>query len=262
MKVFNQLRYVIFALMLLGCFANFAQNEYGLQILHFSEFIIGLTFIIEGLLLFKGNYMISRTRAIYLISEHFWLGLLFIGYYLTFVGIFAFPRLIILISILFLSIQYLIFGIRKLIKESPKGKLQAVFLFLQSLFSILLITALSWKINHWPGSNKLLEISFYGSLLLGLLILTKRKVFYSGEKITLVNRLTNISGKMSFVLSYFSFWVIFFSMVNFQVIPGFYSLSIPPAVVKLKQENVTSRVDRYWHNDVDFIDHRIAADDE
>ena len=62
----------------------------------------------------------------------------------------------------FLSILYLIYGIRFLIKNSKKGIALALVGFLFVLTAIVAINGLTWKLNHWPGSNVMMKSALFG----------------------------------------------------------------------------------------------------
>jgi hypothetical protein len=55
MKVFNHIRYVLFAVMVLGAFASFAQFEYGVKIIYISELLIGILFLLESFLILRNT---------------------------------------------------------------------------------------------------------------------------------------------------------------------------------------------------------------
>ena len=262
MKIFNQIRYVLFGLMVLGAFANFAQNEYGWTIIYTAEFLIGLTFLVESFLWLKNYEQLSKGKVFYFFYDNFWLGILFIGYSLWFNGASPIPRMTILLSLFFLTIQYLIFAIRVVIKEFGKGTLQAIIVSLFSLTTILSVIALSWKINRWGGTSILMISSIYAIAFITLLVIIKRKYNYKGERITIKDRFKIIPGNMLLVFCYFSIWIIYFALIPLGIVPGFYTLSNPPAAEQLKQTNHSSRADAYYGNYSNFLENRRIAEEK
>jgi len=260
MKTFNQIRYVLFALMVLGCFANFAQNEYGLDIFYVSHLLIAIIFFIESFIYFRLNYRTSKTKAFYLFSEHFWLGCNFLGNFFRHMhwpggG----PLLIFGVGIL--VIQYFIYGIRTLIKEYKKGALLALIVFLFIATTIAALNGLTWKIMHWPGSMMMVYVSFYTTIFLLLVGIIKRRYSYDGQIISFKGRIMKIPGKMRMTFSYFTIWVVYILLIFLGIGPNFYTLSTPPAVEKMRQDRNPNE-EIYWENYSNFIENRRAAEEK
>lgn len=261
MKIFNQIRYVLFALMVLGSFASFAQNEYGINILYVSELLIGVSLLIESFIYLRNREKLGKAKRFYFFTESFALGILFMSYGFWIWGPSALARLPALIGMLIVFLLYFGFAIRSIVKEPKNGKLQTLFVFLFVIITTFLVTALTWKINHWPGSTLQMWYSSCGALFMAVLVIIKRKYYYKGENITLKDRLLKIPGKMPVVFCYYSIWVIYISLIMIGVAPNFYTLSNPPAVEKLKQNN-SPRADIYWENLDNFFENRRTAEEK
>jgi hypothetical protein len=261
MKILKQLRYILFAVMVLGCFANFAQNEYGLNMVYYSELFLGFTFFIEAFIHLKINYKATRARAIYLFTEHFFLGCILTAYFLTSKDIMLYGRLLGFFAAVLLLIQYLIYAIKSLFKKTEKGVLLRILVFLFIITILLAINGLTWKLNHWPYSNLLMKYSFFGAVLILLAGLLKRNYTYDGETISLKERLNRLPGKMVFAFCYFTIWTTYITLIIWGVVPGFYQLSVPPAQEKMKQER-NPAADVYWENYTNFLDNRHLAEEK
>lgn len=255
MRLLNNIRYILFGLMVLGCFANFAQNEYGLSLLYFCEFSIGLIFLIEAFIYARAN---TGGRAIYLFCEHFILGVLFMAFSMGHHLWSFFPRVTVVFCLLFLFLLYIAFAVRTLIKEPKKSVLMAILIFLFSLASIVAVFGLSFKLVHWPGANKMMQYVSFAAIFFGILYFIKVKYPYGDERISFKERIKRLPGKMPLVFCYFSIWCLYVTMAIYGLVPGFYTLTNPPAVEKLKQQN-SERAGVYWQNFETFFENRRTA---
>jgi len=254
MKTLNEIRYFLFATIVLGCFANFAQNEYGLSMLYYSSLFISFIFFIEAFVFYSRTRSESKTKAIYLFAEHFLLGCIFLGTFFKWEFILP-PGPFLVFGSLLLILLYFIYAIRMLIKESKKGLLLSLVLFLFIIATMSSVTGLAAKLQHFPGSRILMNISFYSVVFLLLIVILKRKYSYDGGSITLKDRVMKIPGKMPMVFMYFSIWILYISFVVFGIAPNFYTLSNPPAVEKLRASN-NPKEQAYWDNYFEFLGNR------
>ena len=89
--------------------------------------------------------------------------------------------------------------------------------------------------------------------------LVKRKYSYNGELITLKDRIMKLPGKMPMVFLYFTLWAAYISLIMYGIAPGFYTLSTPPALQKMKEmDNPTGNI--YSANYYDFLENRHNAE--
>ena len=146
MKTLNTIRYILFGFIVLGAFASFAQNDYGLDIIYVSEFFIGIIFLAEAILYFRNESKVNKKRSYYLFFEHFLLSLLFFAFSAS-RNPSAFPRITIMISLFGIFLLYLIYGVRMLIRESKKGKLVTILTFLFNLAALCALFGFSFKIS-------------------------------------------------------------------------------------------------------------------
>jgi hypothetical protein len=258
MKTLSNLRYLLFAISLLGLFANFAQNEYGLAMLWISDLFIGIIFLVEAFVFLTRNFGISKVRAIYLFNEHFWAGVFFIAFYFRFMhwpG--AGPMFV--FGAFFLFLQYFSYLIRVIIKEPKKGVLLSLVIVLLVLGTIASVTGIQFKNMHWPGASILLRFSGISALFFIVLLLARRPYKYEGAQISFPDRLKKIPGKMVLVFCYFAFWGLYMQLVTLNVLPGFYTLSRPPALEKLFTDKDDARAGEYSENYQNFIYNRDKA---
>src|SRR5687767_14908125 len=82
MKAVRTIRYILFALMVLGAFANFAQNDYGIQLLYNCHFWIALTFFFEAATAIRKEFHDNKLIALTRFFEHLFIGFVFLGFYL------------------------------------------------------------------------------------------------------------------------------------------------------------------------------------
>jgi uncharacterized membrane protein len=262
MKALNNIRYILFGLMVVGAFASFAQNEYGLTIIFISDLLIGIIFIAESIIYFKANFGINKTKAYYLFSEHFLLGLLFIGYHFEGIGWLIQGRLLsifCLFCLFFIFLLYFIYAIRNLIQEAKKGAALSLMIFLFILISLISLVGFTFQANRWHASIIPITITFYMAVLFAILAIVKRKYQYNGEVISLKERIKKLPGKLPLVFSFFTIWVIYIFFIYKDIVPHFYTLSTPPASEKLKQIS-DSRSNVYWEHYENFLENRRIAE--
>lgn len=254
MNAFKNIRFVLFGLMVIGCFANFAQNEYGLTILYWTEFLVGMTFMIEA---FAFSLKNKGWRKAFLFLENLSLGVLMIALALSGKPS-ALPRLMMAFALLFLFVIYLSYGIRALVTQSRKGLLISLFVFILMVSVLLATIGLSFKVQHWPFANLMMRTGTIIGFCILLLSIFRIKLNETGEKITIGQKINKLPGKIKLTFLYFTIWsaYITFAMAGFA--PNFYALSVPPAVVKLDQTD-KSRAVLYWQHYDNFFENRRRA---
>ena len=257
MKTLNNIRYVLFAVSLVGLFANFAQNEYGLSMLWISDLFIALIFWVEAFYYLAKNIGFSKLKAIYLYAEHFFVGCFFMGWYFRCMHwpgaalLFIFPTL-------FIIIMYFSYLIRVARREPRKGGALALVTIIFILASICAITGQAFKTMHWPFSNVLNRFAGVSGVVFIIFMIMKKKYLYEGVKISLLSRLQKIPGKMMLVFCYFAFWGLYIQLVGFNILPGFYTLSRPHVLEKMRVDG-DPRADAYDENYLNFLFNREEA---
>ncbi|MFL5752767.1 MAG: hypothetical protein ACJ76F_05125 [Bacteroidia bacterium] len=252
MKALSTLRYILFATMILGSFANFALNEYGFTMLSWSHGLIGLLFFIEAFVLLKREYSTGKRMAFYLFIEHFLLGCFFTGPFFKFQH-WAGASAISVFSSLFLFILYFIFGLRLLIRESKYGRPLAIIVFLFIIATILAVEGLTFKTMRWPGSYYMMLTALIAFLLFIISSFIKRKYMYKGEEISLYRRLMLLPGKPVMTFSYSGLWVVYIFLIMWDVAPNFYTRSSPPVFDQLRSRQ-DERAELYITNYNSFFE--------
>ena len=260
MKLLKQIRYVLFAFMVIGCFANFAQNEYGLAIFYHTGSLVGFTLLIDAFAAFN-NFKLNKLLTIYLFAESFLLGTLFISFDSKMYMHLPFSAAALVFSGGGIILLYFILSFILLIKDSKKNIWLAITLFFIVIDTICAIAYFVFKILHWPFAGDLLWISFTITIMQYVGILLRRKFTYNGEKIKGHTRLKSIPGKLIMSYIYFSIWVVYTGLIIFKIAPDFYFLNVPPVVQKMYEAN-DPRVFTYKNNYNLFLDNRLEAKDK
>jgi hypothetical protein len=251
MKAISTLRYILFAVMVLGSFANFAQNQYGFMMLSMSHGLLSFLFFLEAFLLLKREFARGKLRAFYLFSEQFLLGCIFMGFFLRFQHLqFAAPFA--LFGAFFLALLYLIFAIRVLLKETKHGALLSFIVFAFYIAAILVVLGLTFKNQHWPGAYYMMWSAVIGFVLMLGSALIKRKYVYQGEQLGLFKRLMLLPGRPVMTFSYFGLWVLYIFMIMWDIAPNFYTRVMPPAFDQLRTTQY-ERAETYLDNYNVFI---------
>jgi len=259
MKTIKTIRYILFALMVLGGFANFAQNNYGIQILYDCHLFVAFTFFIEACVVLKKEFREGKLKAITRFFEYLFIGLIFLGFYFKFRHVFGASPLI-LLGFIFLALQYLIFTLNRLFRDFRKGKLLALMVFLFMVPAMTSVTWIVFKNMHWRGSFMLAWVSIISMLLFLLIAFIKKRFYFEGETISLFTRLAQLPGKKVLVAAYFTIWVVHFLLVVYNMAPNFYTLSNPSKVEELLEKKEAERVDEYMNNYYTFFENRQAED--
>jgi hypothetical protein len=260
MKTLNNIRNILFCGIVLGAFASFAQNEYGIYIMIISGILIGLIFFAEAIISCVKNWKSGVLRALYLLSENLCIGIIFmcffyINYSSSESSVNTLLIMLMALAILFLFIQYIAYAIRILIKDFRKAKILSIIIFF--FFIACLFTIMSGGDND--NSTKLLDyITIISGIIFLLLIILKIKFPYKGQTITLKDRIMKLQGKPAMLVVYFGIWSIYFRLVSFNLSPPIYTLSSPPALEQMKKEGkhdatISKRAKTYSDNYTYFL---------
>ncbi len=254
MKTLSNIRYFLFAFMVLGLFANLAQNEYGLAIIYHSCFFVGITLLIDAFIAFRKEKKSSKAIAFYLFIENVLLALVFIALDLKSMAQPGANAIIVLCGGSVLLI-YFFSAFRNFIKDYKSGKLLSFIMFTINITIVAAIGFGIFKTLHWPGSNILFAISFLFIILQFIIILTKVKFQFRDEKITLGKRILIYPGKLKMGYYYFTITVIHFALITFGIVPPLYNLRVPPALQKMIDES-NPKAGKYSENFWNFLDNR------
>jgi hypothetical protein len=257
MKIFSQIRYVLFALMIVGVFANLAQNEYGFELLFHCCFLTGITLLVESFIYLANKKKEKASRVFHLFTESFFLGFIFISFETKQMqwGITA-PLMF--GSSVIITLLYIVAAFRILFSEFKFGKRAAIAMFLFILSTIVSIDWQFFKMMHWPGANTMLWVSSIYSGIIIIYFLIRIKYFYKGEKITIVKRIRTLPGKLPMAYCWFSVWLVYVALIVLGIAPDFYRLNIPPSLQKLKDEN-SPQAQVYSDNYDIFLENRKNA---
>ena len=145
MKTIHRIQYFLFAIILLGMFASFAQNEYSSILLYDPFLFIGLLFFIEMFLYFKesgGN----QSSVLYSFFECLALGLFFCG---TFLFIMHWSGAVIPVVAggLVILILYSGVGIKSLVNKAKNEKGMSLMMFCFALASCLAMIACAFTLK-------------------------------------------------------------------------------------------------------------------
>jgi len=257
MKRLNNLIYIGFALIVWGSFANFAQNDYGYVMIHWTWFVLSIILLAQAVINLTHIASLGAARALYLFSEHFLIAIFFLA------GFFKFRHFpgagpMYAFSCVFLALLYIISAFIRLAKDLKHGRALAILVFLVYLSAALAVAALAFKIMHWPFSGLLgfsCMVLCPGILLIALL---KRKFLYKDESISLFSRIQALTGRPGLVFGYFNVWVIYISLIVLGLAPDFYTYAMgrPPAAEQLRQKQQDERADKYIENFEQFFQNR------
>ena len=144
MKELDNIRYILFSILILGCFANFAQNEYGMEMVMWATMLLGLGWLVNLALLGKEIWK-KKIVSIILISTFSLFILSVILIVLSPKDIFGFSMLILLTAFV-IELLIIAFVNRK---QQSSGSI----LILESFGLFVLFMGSSFKYLHWAGAN-------------------------------------------------------------------------------------------------------------
>jgi hypothetical protein len=203
-KRLNTIRYILFALMILGMFANFAQNEYGGRIINLCNTFMTLVSLVLVVYYERLLWKEKRSAALLLI-------LLLISFLLMFLLILVAPDLgdVLIFSFLvtvppvILVIESIIVNVRNWKRSEPDPGFHA----LENFAMVLLLGGTQVKNMHWPGASIML---ITGAMVMVFLFFPRMlrlltHEFSKGPVMTLFTLLFYIdivSGSLFFVFKY------------------------------------------------------------
>lgn len=255
MKTISRIQYFLFAIILIGMFASFAQNDYSSYLLNYPFLFIGILFLIEMIIATK-EFSLKNSSTFFSFFEYFALGLIFCGsFFLTIHWAGADP--VLLFGALILLILYLGYGVKSLSKFFNKEIGPFFILFTIALLTCLAMIALIFKVQNWAGAGILIGLSGILSFIMIILIFINIKVQSENGKLPLRSYLQKINTKFILSFMFFSFWTIYFTLISVGIAPRLYSLANPPALEKMYQEH-NPKAELYYINFRNFLDNRKA----
>ena len=253
MKTISRIQYFLFAIILIGMFASFAQNDYSSYLLNYPFLFIGILFIIEMFMTTK-EFSAKKPSTLFSFFEYFGLGLFFCGsFFMTIHWAGADPA--ILLGVLILLILYSGLGADILSKIFKKETGPFFILFALALFTCLAMIAIIFKVQNWIGAGILIGLSGILSFIILVLIFINIKVQSENGKVPLRSFLLKIKTKLILSFMFFSFWTIYFTLISIGIAPRLYSLANPPALEKMYQEH-NPKAELYYRNFQNFLDNR------
>ncbi len=228
----NRLRnykYGLLALVVFGCFANFAHNQYGLRIVLFSLILLGLVFFIEAII---GKV---KRKSSYLFSESLLIFLFILGWVFKFLH-WPGAGVLLILSGGALAIMYLLQGFREF-KSTARINLKFGILSLL-VFIACALGFIGWvfKLQHWPGSGIILTVNIFLFPLIAILSLFKYK--YDDKEIRFTTYLRKLRGNIALMLVIFTIIVTYTGFGLVGISPSFYSLANPPMIEELRVQAI------------------------
>ncbi len=245
--------------MVIGCFTNFAQNEYGLKMYYHCCFLVGITLLIDAFISLSQNFKTNKLLAIYLFAESFLLGIMFIAFEAKNLH-WNYTGPVLLLSIASILLLYFLLAFRVLFKELKYGKAITIGIFFIIINTLCAIGFYVFKTMHWPGTIIVLSTSATLTALQILFFIIRRKYYYKGEKINIINRMRLLPGKLPMAYCYFTIFVVHFCLFIWGIAPNFYVLRIPPAMQKMNDDN-NPKAQVFGQNMDTFIDNRQNAEE-
>lgn len=228
MKVFIRIRIVLLALIVLGSFANFAQNAWGNVLITVCEALVSLAFIIDGIFHLKNRLRIGKSYAEGSFYECMFLGLLFLGF--VFRNMWWPGTSLILIACTFALTPFYCIQIIKFYRNNVgKGRILVTLLTVGSITTLILGLSIVFKIMHWPFATLMYYVGF-GLTLIMMAGSAKWTFDYDHKKINVISALSLL--KNNIILLYFLTFSIstFGIMAAWGYAPKFYSQKLPQAV--------------------------------
>lgn len=249
-----RIRIIFFALIILGSFANFAQNDWGNTLIGWCEGFICLMFFIEGFVHLRKRIKIGKNYQEGSAYEHLLLGLFFLSFVFR---IMWWPggNLLVIISALFLIPFYIIQMVSFYRNNKSKGQLLVTLLTIGSFTTLVLGISLVFKIMHWPWATNLYFVGL-GFTIIMIIGSAKWNFDYDNNKINILSALGLL--KNNIILLYFlSFIITTFGILSSSGFgPKFYSEKMPASVEKeinKKEKGSTAKADEIKENYYNFI---------
>ena len=259
MKTIHRTQYFLFAVILLGMFASFAQNEYSSILLSYPYLFIGILFFIEmyfSFIEFRKNQ--SSMSGSFL--EPLALGIYFCGIYFMSTH-WTGANLSILVGGLIILILYAGFAIKMLSKKSIEEKKRSIILFCLAFGSCLAVIAYTFKLLHLVFADQLIVLSAVFSFIFLLLVIFNILKTKEAKKRGLKDYFGQTKTRLVLSFIFFSFWTIYFTLVSCGMAPRLYSLANPFALEKMYQEQ-NPLADVYRKNYQQFLNNRNAENNK
>jgi len=258
MKKLTTLKYTFFSLIVFGCFANFAQNEYGMLIVKACLAALAILFFVEAV---KGKISLKST---FLFMESLFIALFISGW------VFKMQHWpgagpILIISGAGISILYIKRGLSEL-KLGWKNDFKTGLLTCMSFIAVSL-GFMGWvfSVQHWLGANAMFMVTVFLLPIIGLLSLIKYKS--QDESIRFIQYIGKFKGNIFLLQVVFTVIVVYLGLRELEISPSFYSLENPPTLneLRLKKEQGGKKeeaVYRKYRDDYEkFTSQRIEAED-
>jgi hypothetical protein len=255
MKTLNTIRYILFAIMLLGLFANFAQNEYGLEMIFLAMSLLGIIWLIDAFAGLTKHFRTSKLKAFYLFFINFFIAATFFAGLLKHLHLPGGGVLYIL-GFGLLLINYLILLFYRLMVDYKKGAALAAMVSLFYLNCILLFVGHLFKIQHWPYGTIILESSVIFFVFIFLITIIKRNFIFENTQISFLSRVRQFSTKPLILYFYLLAWAFHYTLVDVEIAPMFYSLENPIEYQKLRDAGKEERAEKLRENYHTFLQNR------
>jgi hypothetical protein len=224
------IRIFLVCFVIVGCFASFARNEWGMFLRHYSEFFLGFTYLAAVFPMFKKETEVSTLGKYSNLFEAIGLFLFALSFVMKF-NHWMYTGPVLIIGVFILIVTYLIriamlaFG-----KHESFGK--RFILISIHLGLITVVVGLIFKIMHWPfGQLICLAGSFWFIVNVVLSLLLKSN--FNGKRIRVFKIFSVNWSNSYFVWIYFSIWSAYVFLAGIGVAPGFYSKRNPYEYDKL-----------------------------
>lgn len=249
MKPLIRLRYILFFTIILGFFATFAQNDYGLKLNAYSELFISITFLLS---LFTGYK--NAGKKIWFVAANILGSFSFFAFFLVdsetkngndFLNV----------ATVLLLVFFLLYGIYYVIQNKTENR---IFIFLLSMFFLSSIFSLYSAGFTFPLPLKIVSMYFaIGILMLVFVIMffQKRNLIVMNENI-LLKKIRQLPDLIVIIYVFFLWWNIYWVMSDFKIFPQIYSSLTPPALQKLFDEGKNDQAEKYMINYNQFLENR------
>lgn len=221
MIIYKRLIIVLFALIFLGAFSNFAQNNWGTHLIIWSEAFIFVCYLIQAIVcLFKRNFGLAY--------ESFFLSTLFLG--AVFKNNWWPGAAMLLIFSVGLLLPFYIFQIIKFYRQNiTKGTLLISLLTLGSATTLIFGVSILFKIQHWPYATILFYLGMFFTIIM-IIGSFKWKYEFNGETINLWRGLGLIKNNL-IILYFLTFTISAYSfLASIDLAPKFYSQNLPRVI--------------------------------
>ncbi len=238
LKMFRTLTYLLIALFVLGCFANFAQNDYGMMLVAASLLMFSVSLILEQII--SAIVKFRKTRKI---RGAFNFGQTVLAVSLWGLGgkLLWWPlSAVFMVSGLFLLTgMYAGIAVISLIKLIKGDRLNRGLRFLASSSAVLMLIGIVTKLQHWPMSAEF-RILGLGLTVATIVYFFAVKFYLPQEKKNEWNFYQSIPGILPYLFTAFVIISIHFWGWRAGFLPGIYSIEKPATWRALDDAESTS----------------------